>query len=148
MRRSYAWAGGLVLGMGLLAATPAHALITRPTPLRGLIDESVYILTARVEAVDPSRPAMVLTADEDLKGKVPFRKLAVNLKGDPQAVKYRHVDALLKRVAPGLPLVLFVRQQDKNFFAFACTNGTWFQLEGTQADDEVRWSFTHCEPYL
>src|SRR5437588_10081112 len=62
MRRSYAWAGGLVLGMGLLAATPAHALITRPTPLRGLIDESRYILTARVEAVDPSRPAMTLTA--------------------------------------------------------------------------------------
>ena len=51
MRRSDAWAGGLVLGMGLLAATPAHALITRPTPLRGLIDESRYILTARVEAV-------------------------------------------------------------------------------------------------
>src|SRR5215469_14089301 len=142
-------AAALIVGIGLLlAATPAHALITRPMPLRLLLEDSTFIVAATVESVDADKPAMVVVVDEDLKGKSPLRKLAVLFKGDAEAKKNNHVPLILKRVAPKLPLVLFILQKDKQYTAFAYTNGTWFQIVGVEADGMVRWSFTHGEPYL
>jgi outer membrane protein assembly factor BamB len=132
----------------LLAATPAQALITRLTPLRDVLQESTFIVSARIDSVDAGKPALTLVVDEDLKGKLPPRKLAVLLKGDAEARKHEHVSLVLKRVAPKLPLVLFVLQRDKKYTAFAYTNGTWFQIVGVETDGMVRWSFTHGEPYL
>jgi outer membrane protein assembly factor BamB len=151
MRRYAAWVGGVVLGIGLMLATQhAQALIGKPPPLSDVLEGSQLILTAKVDTLDPDKPAMVLTADEDLKGKAPFRKLLVSLKGDSEAEKDKQTAKLLKRLAPGLPLVLFVNERGKNYITFAYTNGTWFQLLGARADDSdsVRWRFTHCEPYL
>lgn len=148
MRRRYGivrWAA--VLGL-LLAATPGQALITRLTPLRDVLHESTFIASATVESVDAAKPALVLVVDEDLKGKLPPRKLAVLLKGDAEAKKNKHIPQILKRVAPKLPLMLFVLQRGKQYTAFAYTNGTWFQITGIEADGQVRWSFTHGEPYL
>src|SRR6202022_273504 len=35
------------------------------------------------------------------------------------------------------------------YVVFAYTNGTWFQLTGTETEkDKLSWSFTHCEPFL
>src|SRR4051794_10300431 len=113
MLRCAVRAGGLVLAAGLLLApAEAQALITAPTPLQGVLDQSQFIFTARVEGVDPARPALLLVAGEDLKGKAPFRKLPVNLTGDKEAAKHKHTPLLLRRVAPGLPLVLFVIPKD------------------------------------
>src|SRR5262249_18852245 len=56
---------------------------------------------------------------------------------------------LLKRLAADLPLVVFASKREKQYTAFAYTNGTWFQILGRLGEDiAVRWSFTHCEPYL
>ena len=148
MRRSAVLVSGVVL---LLAGVgPAWALITAPTPLGGVLNESQYIFTATVESVEPDRPGMVLAVDDVLKGKPPFKKLAVNLTGDADSVKKKETPELLKRVAPKLPLVVFVNQNDKNFTAFAYSNGTWFQMAGERADDGdvLRLPFTHIEPYL
>src|SRR5262249_22198305 len=86
--------------------------------------------------------------DENLKGKAPIEKLPVLFKGDAEAKKGDHIPKILKRVAPKLPLVLFVLQRQKRYTAFAYTNGTWFQMVGVEADGRVRWSLTHGEPYL
>jgi outer membrane protein assembly factor BamB len=137
-----------VAGLLLLSAPPAHAVITRLTPLRDVLHESTYIVTARVESVDADKPALALTIEDHLKGKLPAEKMVVLLKGDAEAKKNKHVPILLKRVAPKLPLVLFVLQQDKKYTAFAYTNGSWFQIIGVETDGQVRWSFTHGEPYL
>ncbi|HEY7157856.1 MAG TPA: PQQ-binding-like beta-propeller repeat protein [Gemmataceae bacterium] len=138
----------LIVGIGLLVATPAHALITRPMPLRLLLEDSTFIVAATVESVDADKPAMVVVVEENLKGKSPLRKLPVLFKGDAEAKKNKHVPLILKRVAPKLPLVLFILQRDKKYTAFAYTNGTWFQIVGVESDGVVRWSFTHGEPYL
>jgi outer membrane protein assembly factor BamB len=148
MRGHAAWGWGLVLGAGLLAPAPARALITRLTPLSGVLAESQFIFTAKVEGVSPDRPAMVLRVDEGLKGKAPFTKMAVNLKGDAEAAKGKQVPQLLKRVAVKLSLVLFVNERGKHYVAFAYSNGTWFQMTGVPTDDGPRWAFTHFEPYL
>src|SRR5262249_12393261 len=120
--------------------------------LRDVLEKSTFILVVKVETIDPDRPSVVLEVDEDLKGKAPFRRLPVNLKGDSEAAKKKDTPNLLKRLAPKLPLVLFFNQMGdkKDYVAFAYTNGTWFQLTGVGDDDSdtVRWSFTHCEPYL
>jgi hypothetical protein len=138
-----------VLGIGLvLAARPALALITAPLPLGQVLKDSTVILTAHVDTLDPARPAVALAVDETLKGTAPFTRLAVHLKGDQEAAKAGHTPQLLKRLAPKLPLVLFFSSRDKQYIAFAYTNGTWFQVVGTETDDGVRWTFTHCEPYL
>jgi outer membrane protein assembly factor BamB len=132
----------------LMAATPAHALITRLTPLRDVLQESTYIVTARVESVDADKPALVLVVEDSLKGKSPVEKMPVLLRGDAEAKKRDHIPLLLKRVAPKLPMVLFVLQSDKKYTAFAYTNGTWFQIIGVGTDGQIRWSLTHGEPYL
>ena len=134
----------------LTATAPTWAVITALTPLSGPINENPFICTAVVETVNPDTPGMVLTVDETLKGKPPFKKLAVNLTGDTDSQKKNEKPVLLKRVAPKLPLLLFVNQNGKSFTAFAFTNGTWFQMAGERADDGdvLRLPFTHIEPYL
>jgi hypothetical protein len=153
MQRRIARLGGLVLGVGLmLTVTPAQGVITRLTPLRDVLEQAHFILVVKVDALDADKPAVVLAADVDLKGKAPFRRLPVNLTGDSEAVKHKQTPQLLKRLAPGQPLLLFVNQGEdkKSFIALAYTNGTWFQLTGTPGDEPstVRWAFTHLEPYL
>jgi outer membrane protein assembly factor BamB len=149
MRRCIAWAGGLVLGVGLLfLARPAAALITRPTPLSHHLTESQVILVSKVEKLDPARPGAILTVDEDLKGKSAFRRLAVNLQGDTGAQREGESAKLLKRLKPGLPVVVFVNHRGKVYHALAYTNGTWCQLKGEADGDTVRWAFLHFEPYL
>lgn len=147
MRRGN-WLLGLILGLGLGGATPAQALITALTPLEDVLKQSTFIVSARVASVDADKPAMVLVIEEDLKGKAPVRKLPILLKGDAEAKKKNHVPLLLKRVAPKLPILLFLLQQGNKYTAFAYTNGTWFQITGVTADGAVRWSLTHGEPYL
>jgi outer membrane protein assembly factor BamB len=151
MKRRYAWAGGLILGIGLmLIGSPAHALITVAFPLRdGLNSEHIFL--AKVEKLNPDKLTMVLKVQEDLKGKAPFRRLPIDLKGDKEAEKGEHTPKLLKRVAPDLPLVVFANKRGKKYIGFAYTNGTWFQMIGYEDPKDpanVRWAFTHFEPYL
>lgn len=137
----------LVLALFLLGA-PAQALVPALTPLQKILQQSTFIVTAEVESVDADKPALVLVVAEDLKGKAPVRKLAIPLTGDAEAKKKDHVTQILKRVAPKLPLVLFILRNDKKYTALAYTNGTWFQILGVESDGAVRWRFTHGEPYL
>jgi outer membrane protein assembly factor BamB len=139
---------GLVLGLVTLFAPPVAAVIIRLTPLGEVLDESTFIVTARVEALDPGRPAMVLAVDAALKGKPGFRKLPVLLSGDAGSVRRKEPPQLLKRLAVKLPVVLFISRRDTEYTAFAYTNGTWFSLTGVTVEGEVRWSFAHLEPYL
>jgi outer membrane protein assembly factor BamB len=134
----------------LLFADAAWSLIIRLTPLREVLAETPIISTAKIEKLDPERPSAVLALTEDLKGKLPFRRLPINLTGDAEAKKLKHTPQLLKRLAPDLPLVLFATQNGKQHTIFAYTNGTWFQMIGRQTDgvDTIVWAFTHCEPYF
>jgi hypothetical protein len=98
MRRYKQTLAGIV-GFGLLlAATPVQAVITQLTPLQSLLQDTTYILTAKVESVDAEKPAVVLVAGEQLQGKAPFETMAVLFKGDSEAKKRQHVPQLLKRV--------------------------------------------------
>ena len=134
----------------MVIATPALvAVITALLPLQDVIRSSQYIVLAKVEKLHSDKPAMVLSVEEDLKGKIPFRKLPVHLKGDSEAEKLKHVPQLLKRLADDLPIVLFVEDKAKKLTALAYTNGTWMQLVGDKTGpDTAVWSLTHGEPYL
>src|SRR5262249_10864280 len=103
---------------------------------------------AKVDKLVPTAPGVMLTVAEDLKGKAPFRSLAVNLKGDRDSQKTKDTERLLKRLAPNLPLILFIHQNEKTFTVFGYSNCTWLQIIGRSAEDKVAWSFTHLEPYL
>ncbi len=139
----------ILAGVGLLLSEmQAQAFITALTPLQDILKQSTFIVAAKVESVNTDKPELVLVVDEDLKGKLPLRRLAIHLKGDAEAQKKNHVPQILKRVAPKLPLLLFILQQDKKYTALAYTNGSWFQIIGAESDGAMRWSFTHGEPYL
>src|SRR5262245_56057687 len=112
--RTRAWAGGVALGLTLiLGAPPAHALVSRLTPLNEVISDYPLIFTATVESVDAEKPAVVLTVSEDLKGKAPFRRLPINFTGDSEAQKEKQVPVLLKRLAPRLTLVVFAQENSR-----------------------------------
>jgi hypothetical protein len=137
----------------MICAPAAFAVIIALLPLQTVIRSSQYIVVAKVEKFYPDKPAMLLSVEEDLKGKLPMRKLPVFLKGDSEAEKLKHVPQLLKRIAPDLPIILFIEDKmDKNdpkMMALAYTNGTWMQFVGDRtAADSAVWSLTHGEPYL
>jgi outer membrane protein assembly factor BamB len=138
--------------VALLAILPSvFALIQARTPLEGILNDCEYVVVAKVEKIDADRPLVVLTVQEDIKGKLPMRRLAVNFKGDEEAKKLGHVPQLLKRLAPDLPVVLTIMvPRGKDRFAFAYTNGTWFHVMGQPTDEEGKlvWSLMHGEPYL
>jgi outer membrane protein assembly factor BamB len=151
MQRRFAWAGGVVLGIVLfLMSSRAEAVITRLISLRNMLKESQFIVAAKVASVLPDKPGLVLTVDTQFKGKFPVKKLSINLTGDNEAKKNKHTSLLLKRVAPKVPVILFINQRGKQYTVMAFSNGTWFQVVGRKAadSDAVGWSFTHCEPYL
>jgi outer membrane protein assembly factor BamB len=150
MQRHFAWAGGLVLGFGLfLTGRPALAVITRLTPLKEVLGAEQLIFVARVASMDPKRPSAVFEMAEPLKGKPPFTRIPVNMTGDAEGQKQKHSAQMFKRLANDLPVVFFTSRRGNRYTAFAYSNGTWFQLIGTVDEgDQVRWAFTHCEPYL
>src|SRR6516225_4142063 len=113
----------------------AFAIIKALLPLQAILDDSQFIAVAKVEKIDGAPPRVALTIQEDLKGKLPARRLVVDFKGDDEAKKHDHVPQLLKRLATDLPLVLFVDQREKRYTVFAYTNGTWFQFIGQQTGD-------------
>lgn len=127
----------------------AWAVISAASPLKNILVDNPYIFIAKVESLDASKPAMIVTVQEDLKGKFDFRRLPVLLTGDEDAEKLKHVPELLKRVAPGESMVWFVQHRGKRITAFAFTNGTWMQILGQAVDKEKAvCTFTHLEPNL
>jgi outer membrane protein assembly factor BamB len=127
----------------------AQAVVTRLTPLREALQGHELIFTVKVEKLDPDKPSAVLQVVEDLKGKASFKSLPIKLTADSYGQREKHTAKLLKRLAVDLPLVVFASARERRYTAFAYTNGTWFQIIGHRGDDgAVRWSFTHCEPYL
>jgi outer membrane protein assembly factor BamB len=139
-----------VLVFSLLVVPGSNALFTRLTPLSEVIQEHHFIVVAKVEMLDADKLNAVFSVEEDLKGKFAIRKLAVNLTGDAEAKKLDHTPKLLKRLAPKLPVVLFVNQKSDSYIIFAFTNGTWFQMVAQKAakPEDTVFAFTHCEPYL
>lgn len=152
MQRRFAWASGMVLGGALLLifSQPAPAVITRLTPLKEVLTAEQLIFIAKVESVDPDKPAVILQVDENLKAKAPFTRMPVNLKGDDEAAKDKHTSAMLRRLAKDMPVIVFSSKKGKRYTAFCYTNGTWFQMIGHIGDEpaKVTWAFLHCEPYL
>src|SRR5207245_1696451 len=128
----------------------ANAVITRLTPLREVLNSEQLILIAKVEKLDADKPSIMLRVADILKGKAAFEKLPINLTADSEGQREQHTAKLLKRLANDLELVVFASKRGKRYTAFGFTNGTWFQVIGQVEDDpaKVRWSFTHCEPYL
>src|SRR5207244_11443346 len=111
--------GRLVLALVLLSlAPPAFAIITRLIPLREVLAAEQFIFTVKVATLDPDGPAMVLQASEDLKGKAPFRRLAISLIPDSVGQREGDKSNLLKRLAPDLTLIVFASKHDKPYTAF------------------------------
>jgi hypothetical protein len=138
----------------LCTAPHGYGLITAKLPLRQVLNDATYICTVKVETIDADKLGAILVVDDDLKGKFPVRRFAVNLTGDAEAKKYDHTKQLLKRLAPRMTIVLFVnvsKERDKvNYGVFSYSNGTWFQLLATKAPEGEKtvFRFLHCEPYL
>jgi outer membrane protein assembly factor BamB len=151
MQRTFVQVGSRILGLGLLLlGGSVQAYITELYPLRRALHEQHLIFTAKVEKLDPDKPSVVLQLDENLKGEASFKRLPINLTPDSTGKREDHTAKLLKRLAPDLSVVVFASKIEKRYTAFGYTNGTWFQIIGRVTDDPatVRWSFTHCEPYL
>jgi outer membrane protein assembly factor BamB len=144
-RRGLSLTIGLVLALACLPA-PAQAFIEKLTNLGDVISQSDLIFLAKVESVDPAKPSTVLTFQQDLKGKSDVRRMPINLTGD----KEKHTPQLLKRLAPGLPVVVFLTDlpdsNKKQVLVFS--NGCWFQVLGHPDGQATRWAFTHIEIYL
>jgi PQQ-like domain len=140
----------LTVAILLFFTTTSFALIQYNLPLEALATDSDFIFVAKVEKIDAQAPLVVLAVQEDIRGKVPSRRLAVNFKGDEEAKKLGHVPQLLKRLAPDLRVVVTVTKREKVYQTFVYTNGTWFQMLGQETgnDSGIAWTLMHGEPFL
>src|SRR5437763_1124692 len=102
----------------VLFCPSAHAVITRLTPLKDVIEASQFIVTAKVDALDPDKPSMILNLDKDYKGMATFRRMPILPKGDSEAEKEKHTPQLLKRLENKLSLLLFITKREKQYIAF------------------------------
>jgi hypothetical protein len=100
----------------LLAAIPASALIVRLTNLVDLLSEATLIVTAKIDSLDPKRPAMMLVVDETLKGKPGFTKMPVLLVGDKRAMKLKEQPDLLDRLEEKMTIVVFMAPSEARYF--------------------------------
>lgn len=134
----------------LAVAAPAPAVIKVLTPLSRVVKDTPAIFVAEVDKVEPHKPGVVFKFVEDLKGKAPAERLAVNLTGDNFAKKDDHTKVMLDRLAPGRKLIVFTEPKDGTYTTFGFIEGTWFQMQGTTDPDTkaIRWAFLHCEPYF
>lgn len=139
---------GTIAVLFVLMTTPAWGLVTRLTPLADMLDQATFVVTVTVESLDEKRPAMMLAVEDTLKGKPLGKKLPVLLTGDSRAKRLKETPDLLKRLEAKQTLVVFVTKVESDHLAFVYTNGTWFSLSSTVIEGELRWSFTHLEPYL
>ena len=145
------WKGMLIAGLLALPffSAPAWAVIKNVVHLRSVLASEEMIFFAKVEKIDPARPAVVFTVGEALKGKPQFGRMPVNMTGDAEAKREKHTEKILKRLGPDLNVVMFVSKRGPRYLAFVYSNGTWFQMEGRgDKPEEVKWSFLHGEPYL
>ena len=138
----------VALGWAIASQQTARAVIQVEQPLYKIIfgETTAFIFVAKVTRLDPARPTMVVVPGDSLKGKAPWERLPVNLKGEE-----KEIPKLLKRLADDLPLVLFVTKPsedkpDDPYKALAYSNGTWFSLNGHVDGTAVRWVFVQCEP--
>src|SRR4051794_28720230 len=108
MRRSQLVAVAILLTLGVMSA---EAVIKALTPLKTILTASKHICVAKVDALLPARPALVLTVDGDLKGKMPLRRLPINMKGDRFAAADDHSGKMFKRLGKDTPVLLFVQER-------------------------------------
>lgn len=141
------WAAALGMLAGLMALVrPAAALNQRLYPLQELIKESECIAVGRAVAVDVPRMRAALVLEESLKGRAPYKWLAVNIAPGG----WGHPPFLMRRLGPGVRLVYFTAHVKGRHVVLAYQNGTWFQISAPegQAPDQLAWTFTHCEVFL
>src|SRR5262249_7110427 len=97
----------------VLIASSALAVITAPVELSAFIAEADHILLAKIEGFDADKNQFVLAVQEDLKGKLEFRKLPTVIRPDEDAVKGKHEAQLLKRLGNDVPIALFISREGK-----------------------------------
>jgi len=141
-----------ILVVGFLFFYLAHqtfAVIKVTTPLKVFLEDSNFILLTKVEQFYPEKPALILNVQEDLKGKTAYRRLPVVIKIDKAAENENYVPAIMKRLAVGKEIILFIKERGKKSTVFGFTNGAWLQMAGERIDaDRVVWSLISGEPVL
>lgn len=140
----------ITLGLLLLSATAAPAVIAKLTHLAEVLETEDFIFVASVDKVDPDKPAAIFKFEKHLKGEAPFERLPVNMTGNAEAQKAGDTKTVLERLDASRKVVFFVSKRGKKYNAMAFVEGTWFSLQGTidDADKSVRWAFQNGEPFL
>src|SRR5205807_10650766 len=101
-----------MLTWAAISPRSAEGVIQVEQPLKKMIfgiGQTDYIFVAKITRLDPARPTMVVVPGDSLKGKAPWERLPVNLKGEE-----KDVPKLLKRLTDDLPLVLFVTKPSED----------------------------------
>src|SRR5258708_7317271 len=74
----------------LLGVTAAQAVITKLTPVAGVLESDQYIFLVKADKLEPEnkgRPPATFKPDKKLKGEPPFERIPVNMTGDDEAKK-------------------------------------------------------------
>lgn len=127
-----------------LAPAPALAVIAKPTPLKAIFADATHIAAAKVESVEPDRPAMKLMLTDDLKGAAGDREILINLTGNPTGAQPSGPRDVTDRVAAGMQAVVFFVEGGAPF-ALVFIEGSWYRIakSGGKA-----WPYLYGEFYL
>lgn len=125
---------------------PARGMAQRVYPLGEMLRISQAVVRGQVVARDDKNLRLAFAMREPLKGDVPFRWMDVDLRPGG----WVGPGELLRRVAPGLPVLLFASRIRERWVVLVFTEGTWFQVSAPDAKNANRlaWTLTRGDPLL
>jgi hypothetical protein len=136
----------LVLAAMALAPIQAWAMHQRVYSLEEIAREAGAIAEGRVAHIDRDGLRAVLLVERPIKGTPPARWMGVDLSQGG----WGHPGIVARRLALGLPVILFFSRASDQSLALVYTNGTWFRVTAHTGPDPSRlgWELTHIELYL
>ncbi|HEY3283715.1 MAG TPA: hypothetical protein VGN26_15725 [Armatimonadota bacterium] len=138
----------LALAVVLSLASPrgVSAMAQRYYPLREVIADTPSILLGRVVVADRDDLRAVLVLDEPLKGKAPLKWMGIDLRTGG----WGHPSILSRRLAPGMPVVVFLSTAASRRVAICFANDTWFKATAPLGaiPDRQPWGLADIEVHL
>ena len=132
------------------AASPSPAVVAVPITVKKLHDGSTHVAAAKVDLVDPARPALKLTITDDLKGALAEREILVNLTGNLNGDPPSRPTDVTERIAAGMTAIVFVAEdKDKpaNTTAMIYCEGSWLRI-ARNPDGGKAWPYLFGEFYF
>ena len=143
----------MLIAFLFLLGNQAEGFIQRHYRLQEVLDACSNIVFGKVISVDKKRMRAIVTVEENIKGKSPFKNIKINVAVGQHSGNLTSPRKMMKHFKVGLPAIVFYTANGMHqnvYDALGYVDGTWFQVMGqrNRPPDRTWWNFTHIEIHM